>query len=95
MTKEYTDYTPLMLCAAGGEENFEGFKILLKHKASYTTKDSNDNNVLQVAAAHDNNKVMEYIVKNLEVDTFWRNNAGETALTICQNNNNEAGVELL
>lgn len=81
--KEWVKYTPLMLCAAGGDKNLEAFKLLLKYNADYSNKDIYNNNLLHIAAQHNNNKILEYISKNLKIDIFERNNFGETALNIC------------
>ena len=95
LEKEISKYTPLMLNIVSGEHNFDCFKVLLQHNAEYTRIDSNGNTILHIAAMYDNCKVLEYTAKNLKVDIFARNKAGETALSIAQSKNNTKAAELL
>jgi len=81
--KEFTNYTPLMLCVARDDANLDCVKTLLTAKADFTTLDIFNNSVLHIAAINGNNKILEYLAKNLKIDIFARNKDGETALTLC------------
>jgi ankyrin repeat protein len=94
MVKEMTGYTPLMLAVASGDHNLDCVKLLLTHKADYKKVDFKNNTVLHIAALNGNNTILEYLVKNLEIDVFARNKDGETALTICEKTKNSKGIEL-
>lgn len=50
---------------------------------------------MHVAALYTNNKILDYLAKNLKLDLFARNRKGETALNICHIAKNQAGVALL
>lgn len=50
---------------------------------------------MHVAALYGNNKILDYLAKNLKLDLFARNSKGETALNICHTAKNTAGVALL
>lgn len=93
--KEFTKYTPLMLAVGGSDKNLECVKFLLKSGANYKAVDSNGNNILHVAAQHSHNKILNYIVNNVKLDIFARNNDGETALNNCVSQKNEEGIKLL
>ena len=59
-------------------------------------ENSTGNNILHLAAKYSTDiKVLEYVVKNARVDIFARNNAGETALVICESVGNQAGVQII
>jgi len=49
---EYTNYTPIMLAAAGGGQNLDCIKQLISAKADLTKLDGVQNNILHVAAYH-------------------------------------------
>jgi ankyrin repeat protein len=49
---EYTNYTPIMLAAAGGGQNLDCIKQLVTAKADLTRLDGVENNILHVAAYH-------------------------------------------
>ena len=51
--------------------------------------------MLHVAALYGNNKILDYLAKNLKLDLFARNSKGETALNICHTTKNAAGIALL
>jgi ankyrin repeat protein len=53
------------------------------------------NTILHLAAINSNNKLIDYISKNVKIDMFARNKAGETALSICQNLKNAEGIKTL
>ena len=84
MVKEMTGFTPLMLAVASGDQNLECVKLLLGAKADYKKQDPKNNSILHIAAIYENNKILEYLMKNLEVDIFARNKNGDTAMTICE-----------
>ena len=55
-----------------------------------------NNNILHLAAKHcTDNQVIEYVVKNCRLDIFERNNAGDTAMTICSHQQNQRGCEII
>ena len=92
--KEYFGYTPLMLAVAGGDSNVDIVKALLNSKADFKKTDEFGNSILHIAAMNSNNKMMDFIAKTLKIDIFGRNKDGETALSICQTNKNQEGVDL-
>ena len=94
LVKEMTGFTPLMLAVASGDHNLDCVKLLLGAKADYNICDSKKNGLLHIAAIYQRNKILEYLLKNLQIDIFARNKAGDTALTICESSNNSKGVEL-
>ena len=94
-TPEFACYTPLMLAVAGSDANIECVKTLLKHKANQKAFDKNGNTLLHIAAINSNNKILDYLGKNLDMDIFARNKKGDTALTICQNMKNIEGIGFL
>ena len=51
----------------------ECVKTLLSKKARTDVVDENDNTLLHIAAANSNNKVVDYLGKNVIVETFARN----------------------
>jgi len=54
------------------------------------------NNICHLAARHSaDTDVLEYVVKNARLDAFERNNAGDTALTIVQQLQNQKAIEIL
>lgn len=50
---------------------------------------------MHIAALNSQNAILEYLTKNLRMEIFARNNAGETALFICKSLKNQKGVEIL
>lgn len=93
-TTEFKSFSPLMLACAG-ESNVECVKILLKYKASVETADEFGNNPIHIAARAKNNKILEYLGKNSNLDIFARNNEGKTALNICKDVKNSEGEKIL
>jgi len=63
--KEFAGFTPLMLAVAKGDENFECLQALLAQGANFNCVDTYDNNLLHVAALYSNNKILDYLAKNL------------------------------
>ena len=51
--------------------------------------------VFTITAACNNNKVVDYLVKNVTDEPFARNKSGETALNVCQRVGNDDGAKLL
>lgn len=93
--KEMAKYTPLMLCVAKGDENLDCVRLLLQYHADYQRKDSFDNTLLHIAALNGNNRILDYIAKNLKLDLLERNKNGDTALSICTAQKNTEGEEIL
>jgi len=93
--KEFAGFTPLMLAVAKGDENFDCLQALLAQGADFNCRDEYENNLLHVAATYGNNKILDYLAKNLKLDLFARNSKGETALNICHSAKNAAGVAIL
>jgi ankyrin repeat protein len=85
----------LMLAVTSKESNIECIKIILNSGADYKKKDEFGNNLLHLAAKTGNNKILDYIAKNLKIGIFERNKAGETALGICQSLNHEECTKTL
>jgi len=73
-----------MLTVAKSDENLDCLKVLLQHNANFSAKDEDNNGLLHIAALNNNNKMLDYLSKNLKIDIFERNTKGETALNICQ-----------
>jgi len=81
---EWVGYTPLMLSVAGQHANLDCVKTLLANQADFRTVDKQGNSILHIAAFNSQNAILEYLTKNLRMEIFARNNAGETALFICK-----------
>ena len=94
-TKEYSKYTPIMLTVARSDDNLDCLKVLLQQGANFAARDEYNNGLLHIAALNSNNKMLDYLSKNLKIDIFERNRKGETALNICQTNKNATGIEIL
>lgn len=88
-------YTPLMLACARSDENLECVKSLLQFGANFECLDEFGNNVLHIAAMNGNNKIIDYLSKNLKIGIFARNKNGESALSICETLNNDEGSKIL
>lgn len=80
--KEFQGYTPLMLAVARHDDNLECVKTLLQHGANFECKDAFGNGVIHIAAMNGNNKILDYLTKNLKTDMFSRNQKGESALSL-------------
>jgi len=93
--KEMARYTPLLLAVAKSDDNLECAKSLLKFGANVHVTDEYGNTLLHVAALNGNNKILDYIAKNLKINMFERNSDGETALNICATLKNAEGVKML
>ena len=78
-----------MLAVANGDKGgLESLKVLLLNGANFSNKDYYDNSLLHIAALNNNNKILDWLLKNLKIGIFDRNKNGETALNICQTNKN-------
>ena len=84
-----------MLACAGQHANLECVKHLLSNNGDYRAVDKQGNTILHIAALNSHNAIVEYLAKNLRMEIFSRNNAGETALFICKSLKNQKGVEIL
>jgi ankyrin repeat protein len=71
-----------MLAVSRDDENLECVKTLLQHGANFETRDSLGNSVIHLAAMNGNNKILDYLTKNLKTDMFSRNKKGESALSL-------------
>ena len=84
-----------MLACARSDENLECVKSLLQFGANFECLDEFGNNVLHIAAMNGNNKIIDYLSKNLKIGIFARNKNGESALSICETLNNDEGSKIL
>jgi ankyrin repeat protein len=67
----------------------------LTEGANFKCKDEFGNTILHLAAINGNNKMIDYISKNVKIDIFVRNKSGDTALSICQDAKNTEGAKTL
>lgn len=93
--KEFARYTPIQLAAAGSGKNLECVKLLLQAGANYACKDDAENNLLHVASQAQNFAVLEYLVKNADIQIWDRNSKGQTPLNVCEAIKFTEGVKLL
>jgi len=93
--REYSKYTPLMLAIAAGDHNLDCVKALLSKGVNYKGEDEYGNSVLHIAALNGCNKILEWLAKNLKVELFMRNKAGDSILSICQQQSNQKGVDII
>lgn len=84
-----------MLAVSRDDQNLDCVKLLLQAKADFTTKDSYGNSVIHLAAMNGNNKILDYLSKNLKINVFERNKVGDTALSVCTALKNSEGVKIL
>ena len=84
MQYEYYHYTPLMLAITSPDSDLETVKILLQNRANIkVTERETGNNLHHLAALHcSNDAIFNYIVRNVDLDVFARNKAGETVASI-------------
>ena len=84
MQNEYYHYTPLMLAITSPDSDLETVKILLQNRANIkVTERETGNNLHHLAALHcSNDAIFNYIVRNVDLDVFARNKAGETVASI-------------
>ena len=80
-----------MLAVARDDDNLECVKTLLQHGANFECKDTYGNGVIHIAAMNGNNKILDYLTKNLKTDMFARNSKGESALSLA----NPEGAKIL
>ena len=84
-----------MLAVAKSDNCLDCVKVLLKSKAYTAVKDCFNNNLLHIAALNGNNDILDYLAKNLSISLVERNEAGETAMNICQRLKNPKGINIL
>lgn len=84
-----------MLAIAGGDHNLECVKALLNKGVDYKCEDDQGNTVLHIAAINGCNQILDFLCKNLKMELFTRNKAGDTTLSICQQQQNQRGVEIM
>ena len=84
-----------MLAVAGKDENLEAVKILLSAGADFQLKDEFGNSILHIAAIYGNVSILEYLAKNCRLELFMRNDKGETALSIFQDQKNQKGIDIM
>ena len=84
-----------MLAVTKDDDSLECVKLLLQNDANHNVKDEEGNNLLHLAALNSNNKILDYLAKNLQINIFERNSKGETPLNICQARKNNEGVKNL
>lgn len=84
-----------MLAVASPSASLECVRILLTEGANAKCKDEFGNNILHIAAMNGNNKIIEYMAKNVKIDIFARNKVGDSALIICQDAKNQEGTKIL
>lgn len=68
--REYYGYTPLMLACASPKESLDCVRCLLSEGANFKSKDEFGNTILHLAAMNGNNKMIDYISKNVKIDIF-------------------------
>lgn len=96
MTKEFTDYTPLMLSVAGGGQNIECTRLLVSKGADVTVKDPFGNTLLHIAAIYGNNEAIDFFyINSHKLNVFERNHKGETPLSIAQEKKDQRSMRLL
>jgi ankyrin repeat protein len=84
-----------MLAVSRDDKNLDCVKILLQAGADFTSKDSYGNTVIHLAAMNGNNKILDYLSKNLKINIFERNKVGDTALSVCTASKNTEGANIL
>ena len=82
---EYAGFTPLQLAVVGSKPNVNIVRILLEKDANSKIKTgSASDNILHLCAKKcDSFEVLDFLVKNADIDIFARNNEGDSPLTIC------------
>jgi len=94
--KEFSGFTPIMFaCTNYPIHGFECLRVLHDNGANIHCTDAYDNNLLHLAAMYGTNKILEYIAKKVDLNLLARNSKGETAIGICQQLKNKAGVKIL
>ena len=99
LQEEYTSYTPIMLAVAGGGQNLDCIKQLLNAKADLTKLDGVQNNILHIAAYHQNYLALEYLLdhwpSNVPLDIALRNKKGETVFSIANDLKDKKSLDVL
>lgn len=85
-----------MLAVAGSDKNLEVVKFLINNnKADVSSVDFAGNTLLHLAVTYGNIDILEYLVVNLKLNIFERNNSGETPLSIAESKKLERATKLL
>lgn len=85
MKPEFAGFTPLQLAVVGSKPNVNIVRILLEKDANSKVKTgAAADNILHLCAKKcDSFEVLDFLVKNADIDIFARNNEGDSPLTIC------------
>ena len=92
---EFAGYSPLMLAVAGSDYNRKCILVLIANGADINCLDKYDNNLFHIAALYGNNKILEFLVKNLKLSILTKNKNGETPLNICHRTGNKVGLAVI
>lgn len=86
-----------MLAIVSPHADLETVQILLRYHANIkVTERDTGNNLFHLAALHcTNNAIFSYLVKNLDLDIFVRNKAGETLASIVKDSENKERFEIV
>jgi len=85
-----------MLAVVSPHSDLETIKQLLAHKVDYTVKEKGtNNNLLHLCAERGNSdRVFDYLMKNLNLDSSEANADGETPLSICIREKNAKRIKI-
>ena len=72
---EYHNYTPLMLAITVGDSNLDCVQTLLEYKVNYHCEDDLGNSIIHIAAINKCNKILAYLLENLDLNLFKWNKA--------------------
>ena len=91
LQQEFYQYTPLMLAIVSPHSDLETVQILLNKRANIKVVERyTGNNLHHLAAKYcTNDDIFNYLVKNLDLDVFARNKAGETLASIVKETENK------
>jgi ankyrin repeat protein len=97
LSHEYQGYTPLQLVVVSAFSDLETLQILLQQRANTKiTERETGNNLYHLAAIHCTNfDVFQYIVKNVDLDLFERNKAGETLASLVKASDDKKRYQLV
>lgn len=87
-----------MLAIVSPHTDIETIQLLLaNHADQKVVERGTENNLFHLAAnLCTNDEIFFYLLKNLQIDIFARNKAGETCMSIClQKDNNKARIDLV
>jgi|688.fasta_scaffold135868_1 hypothetical protein len=73
-----------MLAVISPHSDVETVKILLSNQAKFTIKErGSESNLFHIAALNCvSDEVFKYLIKNVDLDIFERNKAGETVMSL-------------